>query len=417
MARPVDWQPLAESDPTPGSPKDIDDEVSHMASIAKKLRAQVDDLEKIAKKEGLKGKYSQTLTEGASDLAGKLEDAAGRYETVKSHLSEWSKDLAVAQRRSLAALDLVKSDEGKEEEAKDKLKAAVEYRDDRAGHWAGKIEQAIEGDNLTDSWWDNVKDWIDKNAGWLKVVIEIASYVATALAIAAIFISGIGIGIVLAAAIAVLVARVVMALAGQGSWADVALDIFGIATMGLGRGAVTGLKAGQAATRAAAAAGAKKSAANTAKAATSKAHSQAGRVLADKGASKAQKRAARETIDRLKSVADKSGDGAELMVNKKPLPKVSPREILRAGGDKDAAVAHKDIFLTTATHGDSTAVRAAGEGADAMRDLNQQVFLSGVGIDLGGKALGSSDTVTDKPYLEPFQDYKNEYTVEAGSRW
>ncbi|MGX1636359.1 hypothetical protein ACWGUL_20120 [Streptomyces albidoflavus] len=375
----------------------FDDEVSHMASIAKKLRAQVDDLEKIAKKEGLKGKYSQTLTEGASDLAGKLEDAAGRYETVKSHLSEWSKDLAVAQRRSLAALDLVKSDEGKEEEAKDKLKAAVEYRDDRAGHWAGKIEQAIEGDNLTDSWWDNVKDWIDKNAGWLKVVIEIASYVATALAIAAIFISGIGIGIVLAAAIAVLVARVVMALAGQGSWADVALDIFGIATMGLGRGAVTGLKAGQAA--------------------TSKAHSQAGRVLADKGASKAQKRAARETIDRLKSVADKSGDGAELMVNKKPLPKVSPREILRAGGDKDAAVAHKDIFLTTATHGDNAAVRAAGEGADAMRDLNQQVFLSGVGIDLGGKALGSSDTVTDKPYLEPFQDYKNEYTVEAGSRW
>ncbi|OON75394.1 hypothetical protein [Streptomyces tsukubensis] len=414
MARPTDWKPLADSDPVPGDPRQIRDEVEHMKKVAKKLRDQADRLGKIAKKEGLKGKYSETLTDGAGELAKKLDQAAGRYETVKTHLSGWADDLQGAQTSAKAALDLAKDDE---EQAKKDLKKAKESYDNAADHHAGLIEKAIDDDALTDSWWDNVKDWVDKNAGWLKVVIEVASYVATALAIAAIFVSGIGIGVVLAAGIAVLVARVGMAAAGQGSWADVALDVFALATMGLGRGAVSGLKAGQAATRLAAAQGAKKAATSTAKNGMREVYGQAGRTLAAKGAKRGARRSARETIENANKLADQAGDGAEMMARKAPLPKVSKMDVIKAGGDKDAAVAYKDIVRTRAAYAEHAGVHAASEGSEAMLRLNQQVFLSGQGIDLGGKALGSSDTVTDKPYFEPFQDYKNEYTAEVGSTW
>ncbi|MEU7584645.1 hypothetical protein AB0B50_44545 [Streptomyces sp. NPDC041068] len=414
MARPVDWHPLADSDPVPGSVKDIDDEVEHMKRVAKKLRDQAEKLHKIAKKEGLKGKYSDKLTEGAAELGKKLDQTAERYEGVKTHLSGWADDLRGIQSAADAALDLAKSDK---KQAKEDLEKATKRYEGRADHYATLIENAIDDDPLTDSWWDNVKDWIDKNAGWLKVVIEVASYVATALAIAAIFVSGIGIGVVLAAGIAVLVARVVMAAAGQGSWADVALDVFALATMGLGRGAVSGLKAGQAATRLAAGQGARKAAAGAAKNSMNKVYGQAGRTLADKGASKAQKRAAREAIEQADALAAKAGAGAEKVATKAPLPKVSKMDILKAGGDKDAAVAYKDIVKTRAAYAGDDAVHTAGQGAESYLRHNQQVFLSGQGIDLGGKALGSSDTVTDKPYFAPFQDYKNEYTAEVGSRW
>ncbi|WP_367044186.1 putative T7SS-secreted protein [Streptomyces sp. Je 1-332] len=413
MARPVDWKPLAAVDPVPGDPKEIREEVEHMKNVAKKLRDQADKLEKIAKKEGLKGKYSETLTEGAGDLAKKLDQAAGRYETVKTHLSGWADDLQAAQTKAGTALDLAPSDE---EQAKKDLKKAKQDYDDAADHHAGLIEKAIDDDALTDSWWDNVKDWVDKNAGWLKVVIEIASYVATALAIAAIFVSGIGIGIVLAAGIAVLVARVGMAAAGQGSWADVALDVFALATMGLGRGAVTGLKAGQAATRLAAGQGAKKAATSAAKNGMNKVYGQAGRTLAAKGATKGQRKAAREAIENANKLAGKAGDGAEMLAKKAPLPKVSKMDIIKAGGDKDAAVAYKDIMKTRAAYAADDGVHAASQGAEDYLRHSQQVFAAGQGIDLGGKALGASDTV-DKPYFEPFQDYKNEYTAEVGSTW
>ncbi|MCF3123791.1 hypothetical protein IPZ68_29390 [Streptomyces arenae] len=414
MARPVDWHPLADSDPVPGSVKDIDDEVEHMKSVAKKLRDQAEKLHKIAKKEGLKGKYSDKLTEGAAELGKKLDQTAERYEGVRTHLSGWADSLSSIQSDADAALELAKSDK---KQAKEDLEKATKRYEGQADHYATLIENAIDDDPLTDSWWDNVKDWIDKNAGWLKVVIEVASYVATALAIAAIFISGIGIGVVLAAGIAVLVARVAMAAAGQGSWADVALDVFALATMGLGRGAVSGLKAGQAATRLAAGQGAKKAASSAAKNSMSKVYGQAGRTLADKGASKAQKRAAREAIEQADALAAKAGQGAENLATKAPLPKVGKMDVIKAGGDKDAAVAYKDIMKTRAAYAGDDAVHTASQGAESHLAHNQRVFAAGQGIDLGGKALGSSDTVTDKPYFAPFQDYKNEYTVEVGSTW
>ncbi|MEU5771701.1 hypothetical protein ABZ819_00150 [Streptomyces venezuelae] len=409
----LDWHPLADSDPVPGSPKAIDEEVEHMTGVAKKLRDQAEKLRRIARKDGLKGKYSDRLTEGAGELGERLDQTAERYEGVRKHLSDWSEQLRIVQSAAEDARLLAKSDE---EQAKEDLKTATERYHERADELATLIENAIDDDPLTDSWWDDVKDWIDKNAGWLKVVIEIASYVATALAIAAIFISGIGIGVVLAAGIAVLVARVVMAAAGQGSWADVALDVFALATMGLGRGAVSGLKAGQAATRLAAGQGAKKAAAGAAKNSMNKVYGQAGRTLASKSATKAQKRAAREAIEQADAVAAKAGAGAEKLAAKAPVPKASRMDIVRAGGDKDAAVAYKDMMRMRGAHAGNDAVHAASRGAESQLRLNQQVFLSGQGIDLGGKALGSSDTV-DKPYFEPFQDYKNEYTAEVGSSW
>ncbi|WP_328770953.1 hypothetical protein [Streptomyces sp. NBC_00286] len=180
---------------------------------------------------------------------------------------------------------------------------------------------------------------------------------------------------------------------------------------------MSGLKAGQAATRLAAGQGAKKAATSAAKNGMNKVYGQAGRTLPNKGASKAQKRAAREAIEQADALAAKAGEGAEKLATKAPLPKVSKADILKAGGDKDAAAAYKDIVKTRAAYVEHSGVHAASQGAESYLRHSQQVFMAGQGTDLGGKALGASDTVTDKPYLEPFQDYKNEYTAEVGSTW
>ncbi|MFY1678245.1 hypothetical protein [Streptomyces sp. WMMC905] len=413
MARTVDWHPLAESDPVPGSVNDIEYEARHMATVAKRLREQAANLKKIADQEGLKGEYSDKLADGAAQLGRKLDQTAERYEGVKRHLSGWADELRSIQSAAENAIELASLDE---EQARLDLKKTTDRYHERAEHYASLIENFINDDPISDGWWDNAKDWIDKNATWLKVVVEVASYVATALAIAAIFVSGIGIGLVLAAGIAVIVARITMAAAGQGSWADVALDVFALATMGLGRGAVAGVKAAQVATRGAAAQGAHRAAVIAAKNSMSKVYGAAGRTLAGRGASKAQKRAARDAIVRADALSARAGTGAELVVTKAPLPKVSWMEVLKAGGDKEAAAAYKDIVRIRG-HYVQHGVHSPSLGAEHYLRYGQQVFIAGQGIDLGGKALGSSDTVLDKPYFEPFQEYKNQYTLEVGSAW
>lgn len=91
--RPRDWHPLAESDPVPGDPDEIRDEVKHMTGVATSLREQARMLRGIGDDNELKGKYAEKLRDESGTLEKHLREVAGRYERVHGHLTNWANDL------------------------------------------------------------------------------------------------------------------------------------------------------------------------------------------------------------------------------------------------------------------------------------------------------------------------------------
>lgn len=104
MARPKDWQPLRESDPVPGDPVGVRDQVTHMKKIAEYLRTQAKSLTAMADADNLKGKYAEELAENARGLGRKLDLAEDRYREVKGHLSGWADELEDFQKAADKAL-------------------------------------------------------------------------------------------------------------------------------------------------------------------------------------------------------------------------------------------------------------------------------------------------------------------------
>ena len=106
---------------------------------------------------------------------------------------------------------------------------------------ASAISRAVEGDDLNDSWWDNVMDWVNDNAGWLKVVKDILTVVTTIIGVLSIFFPVLA---PLALGLAVLTAGLsfLLAASGSGSWIDFALDMVGVLTLGVGSAALAGIK-------------------------------------------------------------------------------------------------------------------------------------------------------------------------------
>ncbi|XMA36046.1 hypothetical protein O1157_03790 [Streptomyces albogriseolus] len=105
MARPKDWHPLRESDPLPGDPEGIRDQVRHMTKVAKYLRTQAAALHAMAEADNLKGRYAEKLGEEARGLGRRLDEAEDRYREVKGHLSDWADELEDLQKRADSALE------------------------------------------------------------------------------------------------------------------------------------------------------------------------------------------------------------------------------------------------------------------------------------------------------------------------
>jgi hypothetical protein len=96
MARPAghEWQPLGlDTDPVPGDPSRISDEIAHLSPVASEISGQVDALRKIVSEGTLVGKYADTLRSKSNEVAGDLEKVVGRYQKVSSALSAWLPDL------------------------------------------------------------------------------------------------------------------------------------------------------------------------------------------------------------------------------------------------------------------------------------------------------------------------------------
>ncbi|MFD3379734.1 MULTISPECIES: hypothetical protein [unclassified Streptomyces] len=427
--RPRDWHPLAEADPVPGDPEDIRSEAAHLRGVAKKLRAQAKTLKKMSEDDELKGKYAGKLRDESSKLEKQLREVAGRYERVNGHLDKWANDLEDCQTDADALLRKAKQKEEEQKPTGDKkdkgdesdpygsekreLEKVTGHRNDRAGTHARNIREGID-DIIKDSWWEGVVDYV-------KIAVDILSWTATIIGLVALFITPVG-WLAMIATIAtglVMAAHVLFAVTGDGSWMDVGMDAFSLLTMGLGTKALTGLKGIQTVMRKASAkeagkvARAAKGAENNNK--INNAIKSADRQARKRTTSKRKRRGAERALGNLQKQKQAARNEARAAERGRELPDSGRRDLAASGGDKEFAQHYRDIQHMRASNPNSPEVLKAGQNAEVYRDRFRMAFGAGLAADLGDKGLGTSDIWEGKPYVEGYNDTKEQFTVQRGS--
>lgn len=434
--RPRDWHPLADSDPIPGDPEEIRDELKHMSGVASSLRRQAELLVKIKNDDELKGKYATQLREESGELEKHLREVASRYERVHGHLKNWATELEDFQGRA----DKILSDAKKEQEEIDAAKKKAESddkkaegpstedplktfrtqletvkgdRDDRASHWAGKIDDEID-DIIKDSWWENVVDYV-------KIAIDVLSWAATIISLVALLVTPVGWVAMLAtiATTLVMAGHVVLAITGDGSWMDVAMDAFSLVTLGMGTKALNGLKGIQKAMRVLSSRSAGKASRqayrNSEKIAEQRSAAQ--RTINSRKAPKRHKRGAEKALGRLDKAERGKAKAARKAERDRELPEAQSRDLAKSGGDDQVAQHYKDIQRMRAAHPENAKLQQASLGAEEHLANFQQSFAMSATADLGDKLLGTSDIWEGKPALSPYADFKDSFTGGWGSEW
>ncbi|MEU5886407.1 putative T7SS-secreted protein [Streptomyces sp. NPDC047461] len=429
--RPVDWHPLAEKDPVPGDPADIRDEVGRMKNLASTLRDQARILRKAADGEALKGKYADKIRDKSGDLEKHFRETAARYERVVGDLGHWANELEDFQERADGVLRAAKrADEEhtaevkkKEAEAKKdgkdgkdggkksleesdpnshlapyhkQLNQIVSERDSRAQHYADNIGDDI-SDIIKDSTWENFKDGVHEHADTIKSVIEVLSWAATAIGIIALLFTPVGWLATLITVTAISLTALVgightlLALSGDGNWADVAMDVFALATLGFGSVAMKGVKAATTALKSASRAERFQRYANL-------------RKLLNKNLSRYGPDSVRG------SKAERALRSLRQIGARETRPVVTRVERL-LGGDGEVISASKFAKAMRAEFGGNPEVVRA---ADALRKAALKFKLNygaATVVDVGDK-LGEKG-----PYSDQYGPAKDVLTREAGSRW
>ena len=290
--RPTDWAPLAGSDPVPGDPDEIERAAKSLADMAEEITRQTANLRKLATAEGgWDADAGRTFADSAGELSGQLGKAHGRYATAAGALRGYAPQLRHAQSVADGALADAKQaqvtvdahrppdhppagqptpaevtaerqrqyayEEGVDalHAARRKLTEATDHRDEHAGRAARTIRDSIDHDGLEDSWWDKFTNWVSEHADLLRAIARIAELVATVLSAIALVIAFIPflnvltpvlLGLAALASAVALVCTLMLALAGEASWADVGLALLSVATVGLGKVAGLAVRAGRA---------------------------------------------------------------------------------------------------------------------------------------------------------------------------
>ena len=73
--RPVDWSPLAGSDPVPGDPDEVERAARSLADMAEEINRQTANLRKLASADGWDAEAGRTFAESAQELSGQLGKA------------------------------------------------------------------------------------------------------------------------------------------------------------------------------------------------------------------------------------------------------------------------------------------------------------------------------------------------------
>ncbi|MDN3028194.1 putative T7SS-secreted protein [Streptomyces sp. S.PB5] len=426
--RPVDWHPLAEKDPVPGDPEDIRDEVTRMTNLASTLRDQAAILRKAATGDALQGKYADKIREKSDDLEKHFRETAARYERVVGDLGNWANELEGFQERADSVLRAAKAaDEQRAAEVKKKEAEAENdgkgsskispedsdpdshlalyhkqlaqirgERDSRARHYAENIGRDI-SDIIEDSWWEDRKDWVHEHADTIKSVVEALSWIATGIGVMALLFTPVG-WIATAITITTIsltalvgIGHAALAASGEGSWADVAMDVFALATLGFGSVAMKGVKSS---------------------------------VTALKTASRAERFQRYANLRKLlnRNVMRYGADsvrGSKAARALQPLRQLGAREVRPGatrlerllGGDGEVISASKFAKAMRAEFGGNSGVRSAADATEeAVRNFRLN-YLAATSVDLG-------DKVGEKgPWKDQYGDAKNVLTREVGSRW
>jgi hypothetical protein len=439
-SRPRDWRPLADADPVPGDPDEILDEVAHMQRVAAMLRREAGDLRLIAGGEGLKGRYADALRDGAQDLEVHLRETAERYERVHGHLTGWAHELEgfqadadrilrTAQAEQSAAAG--KADTGAAGKLADssgdddpmaghrRSLAKVEaLRDERAAHYASLVGHEID-DTIKDSRWERFKDQIDDWKGVISFVVDVMSWAATIIAVAALLTTPAGwlAGLAVWLSVGVLAGHVVLGLAGDGSWADVAMDVFGLLTMQVGNSALKGLRGVRDATKAAAQAAAEEVAAANSARATRAVRDRASAVVNRRGSTRAARARARHQRNIADAANRRAGRQAASEEAGTPMPEASRWEAAWMGGEKESTNMYKDVQRMRVAYPENGAVQRASGGAEGYKRAFQTSWGSATVVDSGDKFLGDSDLFPMKPASSAYGAAKGRFTKEAGSKW
>ncbi|GAB3271594.1 WXG100 family type VII secretion target [Kineosporia babensis] len=302
MSRPADWSPLAAADPVPGDEYGIRSMSRRYQAFADELEQQATTLTRLASDEYWDADAGRVFASTGTELAGQLRKAKSRYESVSAALSTYANGLTAAQQEADAALTQAKQIEAEEQAkerarnaaaaaegvkpgaaadgsdqnqadvmnqalagARSRMQRAIDQKDAAGRAAASRVREAIDNDGLRDTWWDKTSNWTGKNwdsfvewvhskAPMMKEITKWAGYIGTALSVAGMVIALIpgvnALAPVLFAAAAVLtlvslVCNILMTFSGDASIADVALDLFGLATFGYGRVAAGGIRGAQ----------------------------------------------------------------------------------------------------------------------------------------------------------------------------
>jgi hypothetical protein len=272
------WQPLGyDTDPVPGDTEAIAAQVWYLRSVAKTMQDQVSQLKKIASNDTEVGQHADKIRSAASSLATSLQTLETRYTNVSSQLDSWIDPLEQAQKTSLQALNEAEVPYAKLQQtvvlpagsnltaqqqqeitsyhnsmtqaqdalnsAKALLSQAISMRDTAASSIANAINNEC-NDSLRDHW--SLSGWISDHVDLLKKLASILQDVVAVLAVLCLLIPGVDVLILLAmlATAALLVIHTMLAATGNGSWIDVAIDVVGLLTLGVGLGAASELEEG-----------------------------------------------------------------------------------------------------------------------------------------------------------------------------
>ncbi|MGC0384333.1 putative T7SS-secreted protein [Streptomyces sp. SAI-129] len=422
--RPVDWHPLAEKDPIPGDPEDIRDEVTRMKNLASTLRDQAGILRQAADGDALKGKYADKIREKSGDLEKRFRETASRYERVIGDLGNWAKELEGFQERADGVLRAAKqADEEhaaevkkKEAEAKKdgdekaleesdptshlapfrkQLNQVISDRNSRARHYADNIGDDI-SDIIKDSGWENFKDWVHEHADTIKAVVEVLSWAATLIGVIALFFTPVGWLATLIAVTAISLTALVgightlLALSGDGSWTDVAMDVFALTTLGFGSVAMKGVKSATTALKSASRTGRFERYANL-------------RKLLDRNVTRYGTTSARG------AKAARAKNSLRQIGSRETRPGTTRLERL-LGGDGEVVSATKFAkAMRTEFSGNADVVKAADDVGKAAKKFRIN-YLAATSVDLGDKA-------GEKFGGDAYGDAKDVLTREVGSRW
>lgn len=268
--RPGNWALLgAATDPLPGDPWAVRNDADHYQSLADDVQRQVELLRILAEDDNrLVGDYAPPLRESARLAAEHVGQAHGRLNETAQQLARWA---PVLEQARTDTGDQLRRAESHAQTMQDNAPAPTpvdpadpeavaaaarrQARHDEAAAGLRALRSAFEStmveaqkvardvadkiragadDALRDGTFDGVRKWIHDNAALLKQIANVLTWVATAVVIVAIVVGTGGVGLAALLTAGALVIHSALAANGDGSWVDVALDVFALATLGAG---------------------------------------------------------------------------------------------------------------------------------------------------------------------------------------